>query len=79
MITYNAKEVGKMIGVQSKTVGTRAEYLGFNKLGSKWCFTLAQIEKIKAYIPKRFINTKFTFSSDGEYLIINSKLNTQEL
>jgi len=79
MVTYNAKEVGVILGIQDKTVSTRAEYLGFKKRSSKWCFTLAQIEKIKAYVPKRFINTKFTFSEDGEFLIINSKLNTQEI
>ena len=79
MTTYNAKEVGKIIGIQDKTVSSRAEYLGYKKRSSKWCFTLDQIEKIKAYVPKRFINTKFSFSEDGEFLIVNSKLNTQEL
>ena len=79
MTTYNAKQVGIILGIQEKTVSTRAEYFGFKKLSSKWCFTLDQIEKIKSYIPKRFINTKFSFSEDGDFLIINSKLNTQEL
>lgn len=79
MTTYNAKEVGIILGIQEKTVSTRAEYFGFKKRSSKWCFTLDQIEKIKSYIPKRFINTKFSFSEDGDFLIINSKLNTQEL
>ena len=79
MTTYNAIEAGIIIGIQGKTVSNRAEYLGFKKRSSKWCFTLSQVEKIKAYVPKRFHNTKFSFSEDGEYLIINSKLNTQEI
>lgn len=79
MVTYNAEQAGKIIGIQSKTVSQRATYLGFKKRGVYWYFTLEQIELIKSYVPKRFINTKFSFSPDGEYLIINSKLNTEEL
>lgn len=79
MTTYNAKEVGIILGIGDKTVSNRAEYLGFKKLSSKWCFTLVQIEKINAYVPKRFHNTKFSFSEDGNYLIINSKINSQEV
>jgi len=79
MTTYNAKEVAVILGIQDKTVSNRAEFLGFKKRSSKWSFTLVQIEKIKAYVPKRFHNTKFSFSEDGNYLIVNSKINTQEL
>lgn len=79
MKTYNSKEVGKILGLQNKTVSNRATSLGFKKNGASWKLSLSQIEKIKAYIPKRFINTKFRFSEDGQFLIINSKLNTQEL
>ena len=80
MKTYNAKEVGGILRIQQKTVAARALYLGFIKNNhNKWSFDLSQIERIKAYIPKRFNNTKFSFSDDGEYLIINSKLNTQEI
>jgi len=79
MTTYNAKEVAVILGIQDKTVSSRAEFLGFKKRSSKWCFTVVQIEKIKAYVPKRFINTKFSFSEDGDFIIINSKLNTQEI
>lgn len=79
MKTYNSKEVGKILGLQDKTVSNRATYLGFKKTGVFWRLSLSQIEKIKAYTPKRFINTKFSFSEDGNFLIINSKINTQEL
>lgn len=79
MVTYNAEQAGKIIGIQSKTVSQRATYLGLKKRGVYWYFTLEQIELIKSYVPKRFINTKFSFTPDGEYLIINSKLNTEEL
>ena len=80
MTTYNAKEVGKILMMQEKTVASRALSFGFKKNNhNKWCFSLSQIEKIKAYVPKRFHNTKFSFSDDGGYLIINSKLNKQEL
>lgn len=78
MRTYNAKEVGDILMIQQKTVASRALFLGLKKNNhNKWSFDLSQIERIKAYIPKRFNNTKFSFSDDGEYLIINSKLNAQ--
>lgn len=76
METYNAKEAGKLLGIQEKTVTARAIRLGFKKIGSYWCFKLDQIEKINGYVPARFFNVKFSFSEDGKYLIINSKMNT---
>lgn len=79
MITYNAKEAGKLLGIQEKTVTSRAIRLGFKKIGVYWCFTLAQIEKINGYVPARFFNVKFSFSDDGEFLIINSKMNIVDL
>ena len=79
METYNAKQVGVILGIWEKTVSDRATSLGFKKHGAYWRFTLNQIEQIKSYLPKRFINTKFRFSEDGEYLIINSKLNKLEI
>ena len=79
METYNAKQVGAMLGIQPKTVSVRAESLGIRKRHKNWVFSFEQVERIKAYLPKRFINTKFSFSDDGEYLIINSKLNKCEI
>jgi len=80
METYNAKQVGAMLGIWEKTVTHRAKCLGISKgFNNVWHFTINQIELIKSYVPKRFINTKFRFSEDGEYLIINSKINTLEL
>lgn len=79
MKRYKAKEVGKMLNLGEKTVANRATYLGFKKVGAFWRLSLSQVERIKAYVPKRFINTKFSFSDDGNFLIINSKINTQEL
>lgn len=79
METYNAKQVGGMLGLDEKTVANRAKTFGFNKVFNQWKLTLYQIHLIKSYLPKRFINTKFRFSADGEYLIINSKINQLEI
>ena len=77
--TYNAKQVSKMLGLDEKTVGNRAKTFGFKKILNQWKLTLHQVEQIKSYVPKRFINTKFRFSDDGDYLIINSKINQCEV
>lgn len=74
-MTYNAKQTGLRLGIQEKTVTARAQRLGFKKRGKHWNFGINEIEQINGYIPNRAYNTKFSFSNDGEYLIVNSKMN----
>jgi len=76
---YNAKQTGLKLGIQEKTVTARALRLGFKKIGKIWGFDINQIEQINGYVPSRNHNAKFTFSKDGEYIIINSVLNTIDI
>jgi heat shock protein HslJ len=75
----NAKQTGLKIGIEQKTVTARAKRLGMSKEGKDWAFNVLQIEQINGYVPPRNHNPKFSFSKDGMYLIINSKLNTIDI
>ena len=74
----NSVEVSKELSVTVRTVLNRASRLGFKKSNTLWFFTNAQIKKIKEYQPIRQFQSKFYFSDDGYYLIINSRINKYE-
>lgn len=70
---HNAIEVGLIIGVDEKTVGTRCKKLGLKKISGRWMLNYLDIEKIKkaGYVRKPEIQ----FSECGNFLIIPSIIN----
>jgi len=74
----NSVEVGNELSLHIRTVINRASRLGFKKNNTFWFFTESQIKQIKEYSPIKQFQSKFYFSDDGEYLIINSRMNQYE-
>lgn len=79
MRLLNSKEVGKLLSLDEKTVAVKARSLGIKRNSHVWKFSVLDVERIKNHKAKRFYNTAFSFSEDGKFLIINSKLNKQEV
>lgn len=73
-----SKEVAKELNLNFRTVKSRAEKLGFKRKKTYWYFTKKQIQQIKDYSPIKQFQSKFYFSDDGQYLIINSRMNDYE-
>ena len=74
----NALEVSKELNLHIRTVTKRASRLGFKKRNTFWGFTESQVKQIKEYNPIKQFQSKFYFSDDGKYLIVNSRLNQYE-
>jgi hypothetical protein len=74
----NAKEVSKELNIHFRTIKNRAFRLGFKKRGTTWQLTESQIKQIKEYEPLKQFQSRFYFSNDGEYLIVNSRMNQLE-
>lgn len=74
----NSVEVAKILGVSPRTVSNRANRLNLKKRSNAWLFTEMDIEKMKLYEPIKQFQSKFYFSKDGRYLVINSRMNKYE-
>ena len=74
----NSVEVAKILGVSPRTVSNRANRLNLKKRSNAWLFTEMDIEKMKIYEPIKQFQSKFYFSKDGRYLVINSRMNKYE-
>jgi len=75
IMEYNSTEVAKAIGLTERSVTTRANRLMLKKRGAHWRFTQQDFDRIKNYEPIKQFQSKFYFSKDGEYLVINSRMN----
>lgn len=73
MQTYSGQQLMKILSISKPTVKFRAEKLGIKKHGFQWRFTESEAERMRNYKYKRSPN--FYFSENGDYLIIESKLN----
>jgi hypothetical protein len=74
-MVLNSVEVGEMLKITNKTVANRANKIGIKKKGNHWLFNESEIEMLRNYrTPKRF-QANFYFSADGEFLIVNSRMN----
>lgn len=71
-------QTAKELKLHVRTVTMRASRLGFKRKGKNWHFSESQINQIKNYKPIKQFQSKFYFSDDGEYLIINSRMNQYE-
>ena len=71
-------EVAKELGFSIRTITNRASRLGFKKSGCFWSFTQSQINQIKNYKPIKQFQSKFYFSDDGNFIVINSRMNKYE-
>ena len=75
METYNAKQVADKLNLHNKVVRNRATKVGLVKTSLHWSFTDNDIEKIKNYETPPVFRSTYYFSNDGEYLILNSRMN----
>lgn len=71
----NSVETAHELDLHVKSVISRANRLGFKKDGNFWYFTENQIKQIKEYKFIKQFQTKFYFSDDGQFLVINSRMN----
>ena len=72
---YNAKQVADKLNLHNKVVRNRATKIGLVKRSVHWSFTDSDIEKIKNYETPPVFRSAYYFSNDGEYLILNSRMN----
>ena len=78
MKTYNAQQVSDATGIGNKSVRNRAIKLGMKKLGRDWEFNQDEFNLIKNYVKPPVFRSAFYFSTDGQYLILNSRMNQYE-
>ena len=74
----NSVEVAKILGISPRSVTNRANRLEIKKRSNAWLFTEMDIDKMKLYQPIKQFQSKFYFSKDGRYLVINSRMNKYE-
>lgn len=72
--TYSGQQVMKILNISKPTVKFRAEKLGIKKSGPQWKFSQSEIDRMRNY--KYIRSPHFYFSEKGDYLIIESKLNS---
>ena len=72
---YDSTETAKRLGLTPRSITHRASRLNIKKRGVHWIFTEADYLKIKNYEPIKQFQSKFYFSKNGKYLIINSRMN----
>lgn len=72
--TYSGQQVMKILNISKPTVKFRAEKLGIKKTGLQWKFSQSEIDRMRNY--KYIRSPHFYFSEEGDYLIIESKLNS---
>lgn len=75
--TYSGQQLMKILNISKPTVKFRAEKLGIKKNGLQWNFSESDIERMRAY--KYIRSPHFYFSEQGDYLIIESKLNSSKM
>lgn len=75
MENYNAQQVADKLSLHNKVVRNRATKIGLVKIGVHWSFTENDIEKIKNYETPPVFRSTYYFSPDGQYLILNSRMN----
>ena len=73
-MTYSGKQLQKILNISKPTVKFRADKLGIKKHGVQWKFTESEVERIRSY--KYIRSPHFYFDEIGEFLIIESKMNT---
>lgn len=73
-VTYSGQQLMKLLNISKPTVKFRAEKLGIKKHGLQWRFTPSEVERMRNY--KYIRSPHFYFSEEGDYLIIESKLNS---
>lgn len=74
-MTYDSTQIAKLLGITPRSVTHRANRLLIKKRGVHWIFTESDFEKIKNFEPVKQFQSKFYFSKNGKYLIINSRMN----
>lgn len=75
MERYSGQQLQKILNISKPTVKFRADKLGIKKHGVQWRFTESEVERMRNY--KYIRSPHFYFSENGEFLIIESKLNNQ--
>lgn len=73
-MTYSGQQLQKILNISKPTVKFRADKLGIKKHGLQWKFTELEVERMRTY--KYIRSPHFYFTEDGEYLIIESKINS---
>jgi len=72
---YDSTEIAKNLGITRRAVTYRANRLLIKKRGVHWIFSESDYLKIKDFEPIKQFQSKFYFSKNGKYLIINSRMN----
>lgn len=72
---YDSVQIAKKLGLTPRSITSRANRLLIKKRGIHWIFTEADYLKIKEFKPTKQFQSKFYFSKNGKYIIINSRMN----
>jgi len=70
-------DLSNQSGLTQQEIVKRAKFLGLKKRVSWWFFTKNEAFEITSLSVKKSEQVSFYFSLDGEFLIIESKMNKQ--
>lgn len=73
-MVYSGQQLQKILNISKPTVKFRAGKLGIKKHGTQWKFSESEVDRMRNY--KYIRSPHFYFDEDGEFLIIESKLNS---
>jgi len=76
---YTIPEVAKMLNMSDKGIRLRCSRLGITGPFRPIMINEKNLERIKKYKYVQLFRSSFYFSKDGEFLIINSRLNENKL